>query len=228
MEIKPIKRIPKVQKLDLPDTRIDRNLPSIKNFFESARSRSKCAYNHGRLFFQGQEVGQLLQQTAGKPTAYWSELAAELEAFRKYYIRKKAKKKKKKVQGKIVVELEDPSGELGRLSALVDAYIGKIMRMIKRKYDETADGLSYCLDDDGQLTLNGMNVTAFIEMARRYPSDKARKFLKGLKNRLGVILTNKANNPNYEKIKEATERLFSEIDQEIERIVEKERLIENT
>lgn len=226
MEIKPIKRIPKVQKLDLPDTRIDRNLPRIRTLLKPAAG--KWVFKNGQILFKGQDVGKLLEQAGKKPTAFWSSLAAELEVFRNYYIRKKGKKRKRKVQGKVVVELVDPSGELGRLSALVDAYIGKIMRLIKRKYDETADGLSYCLDDDGQLTLNGMNVNAFIDMARRYPSDKARKFLKGLKNRLGIILSNKSHNPNYDKIKEATDSLFNEIDQEIEKIVEKERLIENT
>lgn len=225
MDIKPIKPIPKVRQAEIPETRVDKNLPRVPTLPKAPPG--KWVFNRGQIILNGQNVAALFEQSAGKSAAFWSKLAGELEAFRNYYIRRHAKRKKKKVKGQVVIEEIDPTGELGRLSALVDAYIAKIMRLLKRKYDETADGLSYCLDDNGQLTLNGMNINAFIEMARQYPSDKARTFLNGLKSRLTIILTNKSRNPNYDKIREATLNLFGDIDSELKRIVEKERLIEN-
>jgi len=226
MEIKPIKSIPKVQQAEIPDSRIDPNLPRAR--LAPKPPAGKWIFSKGHIVLNGQDVGTLIEQASKKPQGFLSQLAGELEVFRNYYIRKNIKRRKRKVKGNVVIEAFDPTGELGQLSALVDAYIAKIMRLLKRRYDETADGLSYRLDEDGQLTLNGMNVNAFIEMARQYPSDKARKFLKGLKTRLSHILTNKSRNPNYDKIREATYQLFEEIDLELKRIVEKERLIENT
>ncbi|MDO8520339.1 MAG: hypothetical protein Q7T11_09310 [Deltaproteobacteria bacterium] len=180
-------------------------------------------FTSGRIILNGKDVGLLIEQAKGEPAAFWSKLANDLDDYRKFYLRKYSRKRKKKG----VIILEDPTGELAHLSALVEAYIGKIMRVLKRKYDETADGLSFVLDDDGQLCLNGMNVTSFIEMAKNYPSKKAHIFLQGLKTRLSVILSNKTHSPNYEKIRETTQTLFLEIDRELKRIVEKDRLIEN-
>ncbi|MBI4411444.1 MAG: hypothetical protein HY541_03050 [Deltaproteobacteria bacterium] len=226
MEIKPVKLIQKVEPAEIPQARIDKNMP--RSAVLPKPPSGKWQFSGGHIVLNGQDVGRLIEQTTGQPPAALSKLAGELEAFRNYYIRKNSKKRKRKAGDKVIVEELDPTGELGHLSALVEAYIAKIMRLLKRRYDETADGLSYCLDDDGQLLLNGMNVTAFIQMAERYPSDKARLFLQGLKTRLSVILSNKTRNPNYEKIYESTRRLFEQIDVELERIVEKERLIENT
>ncbi|MBI2340712.1 MAG: hypothetical protein HYU99_10190 [Deltaproteobacteria bacterium] len=225
MDIKPIRLIQKVEPAEIPQTRIDRNLPRAPVLPKPPPG--KWDYSGGRIVLNGRDVAGLIEQTANQKPVALSKLAGELEAFRNYYIRKNSKKRKRKAGGEVIVEELDPTGELGHLSALVDAYIAKIMRLLKRKYDEKADGLSYSLDDDGQLVLNGMNVTAFIRMAEQYPGDKARLFLKGLKERLSVILSNKTRNPNYEKIYEATQRLFEQIDLELKRIVEKERLIEN-
>ncbi len=226
--IKPIKLIPKVFQTELPETKVDRNLPRITQLIKLPSG--KWQFNNNRITINGQDMGTLLEQTNLQPAAYWSQLAADLNEFLNQQLRRHSRKKKKKV-GKKEVEVDeldeelDPTNELGKLSALVEAYISKIMRLLKRKYDEKTDGLTYTLDTDGQLILNGMNVTSFVEMASRYPSDKARLFLQGLKTRLSVILSNKSHNPNYEKIYDATFKIFSAIDTEIKRIVEKDRLL---
>lgn len=225
MEIKPIKLIQRVRGGEIPQTRVDKNLQRAQVTIKPPSGNWK--FVKGQIILNGQNVARMIEQGAKQPTVFWSKLANDLEQFRKFYIRKKLKKRRRKVGGQIIEEEVDPTGELGHLSALVDAYIAKIMRILKKKYDEKEDGLSYMLDEDGQLTVNGMNVTSFIHMARNYPSQKARMFLKGLKNRLSVILSNKSSNPNYEKIRETTLALFEEIDEEINRITEKERLIEN-
>lgn len=225
MEIKPIKLVSNVQRSDLPQMKIDRNKP--RKTMPLKPPAGKWGFSKGQIILNGRNVAQILTQAGQQPAAFWSKLANDLDAFRHYYIRKHSKKRRKKVGDSDTEEELDPTSELGHLSALVEAYIAKIMRILKKKYDETSDGLSYSLDEEGQLTINGINVTSFIEMARRYPSDKARLFLRGLKSRLSHILSNKSRNPNYEKIREITEALFKEIDQEIKRITEKERLLEN-
>lgn len=230
MEIKPIKLVQRVKQAEVPDSRIHKELPSVKTPLTLPSGRFHFA--KGELILNGKNIGTIIEEAVEPSTAFWSQLANDLNIFLEQSLRKQALQKKRKKGDKGVfagqeIEDIDPTGELGHLAALVEAYIAKIMRILKRKYDETADGLSYTLDEDGQLILNGMNVNSFVIMAQQYPSDKAKLFLKGLKNRLSVILSNKGGNPNYEKIRDATLNLFKEIDCEIKRIVEKERLIEN-
>ncbi|MDO8520382.1 MAG: hypothetical protein Q7T11_09530 [Deltaproteobacteria bacterium] len=220
MNIKPIKPIERVQQSEIAGARTAPNAPKPLLLNPPPGNWN---FSSGRIILNGKDVGLIIEQSRGEPAAFWSKLANDLDDYRKFYLRKYSRKRKKKG----VIVLDDPTGELGHLSAMVEAYIGKIMRILKRKYDETADGLSYVLDEDGQLCVNGVNVTSFIEMARDYPSKKAQIFLKGLKTRLGIILSNKARSHNYEKIRETIQTLFLEIDLELKRIVEKDRLIEN-
>lgn len=226
MDIKPIRLIPKISQTELPDTRIDKNQPRVPPLLK--QPSGKWHFQKGQIILNGQNVNRLIEASLHQPAAFWSDLAHELNAFLNETIRRYSKKKKRKIGSKDDLEELDETGELGQIAALVEAYIAKIMRILKRKYDETTDGLSYTLDAHGQLILNGMNINSFIEMARNYPNKKALLFLKGLKNRISIILSNKTSNPNYDKIQEATLRLFIEIDQELKRIVEKDRLIENT
>lgn len=211
---------------ELPESKVDRNIPSIKT--PIVLPSGKWNFSTGHIFINGQNISELIEHSPEKPIEFWAQLSGDLNAFINQTLRRFGKKRKKKVGSSEVEEDIDPNGELGRLVALGEAYIAKIMRLMKRKYDEKTDGISYMLDEDGQLTLNGTNIHAFIHMAKQYPSQKARLFLQGLKNRLGIILSNKSGNSNYEKIREATLALFKDIDEEVNRITEKERLIEKT
>lgn len=224
--IKPIKPVAPIERGEIQQTRIGRNVPRSPAALKPPAGGWE--YSNGHLTINGQDVARLIENSLGQPAAFWSRLANDLDQYRKFYIRKNSKKRKRKIGGEIIIDDLDPTGELGHLSALVEAYIAKIMRILKRKYDETTDGLAYNLDDEGQLVINGMNVTSFIQMARNYPSKKAQLFLQGLKNRLSIILSNKTGSPNYEKVKETTYQLIREIDVEMKRIVEKDRLIDKS
>lgn len=224
--IKPIKIIPPVVPAEIPETRVDRNRITPSRPSPIPSPQGEWNFTNGKIYLNGQDVSQLIEQGLKNSGIILSKLANDLDAFRQYYFRRNSQRKKKKVGDEIIEEEMDPTGELGQLSALVDALIGKIMRTIKKKYDQTKDGLAFELDKDGQLNLNGMNVTSFIAMARQYPGKKAKIFLKGLKNRLAVILSNKSRNPNYERIRGVVMRIYREIDREIERILEKDHLLE--
>ncbi len=224
MEIKPIRPVDKVTPAEIPETRVDRNLPRDPSSIKLPSGIWKFA--KGQIIINGKNIGVLLEQAVEQPAAFWSQVANDLHAFLQHNLKRTGQRRKKKIGETDEDYVLD--GELAQLSALAEAYIAKIMRIIKRKYDEKADGFSYTLDEDGQLILNGINITSFIETASQHPSEKAILFLKGLKNRLGVILSNKTGNANYEKIRESTYKLYDEIDRELKRIVEKDRLIENT
>lgn len=208
MNIKPIKLIPTVQKGEIPETKIAKHAPKTQEGIPL--KTGSWEFTKGTLMLDGKNITALIENEGQYSAAFWSAVSHDLDEFRNKYIRQKIKQNVKKKGDEV-----DPDGDLGHLSALVDAYIGKIIRLLKRKYDETKDGMAFHLDEEGQLTINGMNITAFIEMARYYPTDKARVFLKGLKNRLGIILSNKAASPSYDKIYDVVMELFASIDRVI-------------
>jgi hypothetical protein len=206
VNIKPIKVVPTVARGDLPQTKVDKhNLPTHGGI---KLPSGTWQFNQGRLILNGLFITDLIESHTEYPPSFWSQVVLDLEAFRDQTIRKRLRKNiKKESQNDI-----DPTGELGQLAGLVDAYITKIMQILRKKYDETQDGLSFCLDEAGQLTLNGVNVTAFIETVQSYPTEKARLFLSGLKRRLGPILQNRSSSASYDKIYDITMKLFAQMD----------------
>lgn len=183
----------------------------------------KWAFDGRRILHNGADVAHIIAEPlTSKTTTEWSHLAQQIEAF-KFYFMAKRRKKKFSLLRKKNEEVDDP--EISVVVALAEAYVEKITRKIKRRFDETADGLSFILDADGQMVINGMNVTAFIDMAKSHPSDKAKTFLKGLKNRLAILLANKSGSASYEGIRDKTAELMRQIDEEINRIVAQERLL---
>lgn len=220
MQIKAPSLIQRIRSVQLPEVRVNRNIPRAP--LPLKPPAGQWSYARGKIVWNGQDVGKWIDKARDLPSAALSKMAQDLNLFRNYSIRRCSKKRKKRVGSEIVIEDYDPSGELGKLSALVDAYIAKIMRALKRKYDETTDGLSCTLDENGQLIINGMNVHSFIDMAGNYPSKKALLFLKGLKGRLAVILGNRSGNPSYDRLREVITNLSDTIDEELKRIVDKE------
>ncbi|MBX7148652.1 hypothetical protein K1X76_06160 [bacterium] len=227
MEIKPIRVIVPVNPADFPQTQVDTKKPrSLASSFKPPEG--KWTFENGDIILNGYHVATLIEDGKNKPQAYFTKLAADLAAYREYFIQQNAKRRKKKIDGREVIEEYDDTGQIDHVCALVEAYIGKIMRLLKRRYENTADGMAVNLDEDSQLVINGMNVTAFLVMARQYPTKKAKTFLKGLKNRLLLILSNKQRSPSYEKFRDVIESLINEIDGELFRITQTERLLESS
>lgn len=80
------------------------------------------------------------------------------------------------------------------------------------KYNDASTGLSLTLDEEGYLILNGMNVDNFIETAKMNPNEKSKLFLKGMKERLQQVLSQKAHSPNYHRLAGRVNELITDID----------------
>ncbi len=128
---------------------------------------------------------------------YWTALARRLSLYRDW----------------ATLNVEDPEA-LGQFLAIVHALLTKIYGRIKKKFDETLDGVSFHLEE-GQLLINGINVTACLKMFQRRPTPKGRIFLKGLRGRMAVLQSNRSGSANYEKIRESVNRLALAIDEEL-------------
>ncbi len=201
MDIKKIINPPVVPEIHVPDRQIEEQ-PEFQGW-KFQDGNASFDFKGGRILLNQQDLSKLISENlAHLGASYWSQTARKLENYRQWAMK----------------HVSDPE-QLAVFAALVHAFLGKIGGRLKRKFDETIDGLAFHYED-GQLLLNGINVNAFIEMARRNPTRKAKIFLKGLKNRMGLMLSNRLSNLNYEKIRGVIEELYSQIDEELSKGME--------
>lgn len=106
---------------------------------------------------------------------------------------------------------EKGNGHFKKFSLQAEALQGKILSNMKRIYDECTGGVKLSWGD-GVALLNKVNVRAVLAMYHIRPTQKARCFLKGLKEKLALILVNKNGNPQFERINGVVRELCKEVD----------------
>jgi hypothetical protein len=194
-EIRDIRVPPRIDSLTLPEREVRERAPQGWQFEIQGQ---KFDFKNGKILLNGQNLANLISENLTHLGAnYWTALSKRLAQYRDW----------------ATFSVEDPES-LGQFVALCHAFLTKIFGRIKKKFDETIDGVSFHLEE-GQLLLNGVNVNAFLEMTKRHRTEKGRIFLKGLRQRLLVLQSNRSGNPNYEKIRETVDRLAHAIDEEL-------------
>ena len=195
VDIKNIRLPPVIPDIGLPEHFVDEH-PA--QGWEFKQGNTTFNFQNGRILMNNQDLSKLVSENLTHFAAsYWTGVTRKLENYRQWALRRAG----------------EPDA-LAVFAAMVQALMMKIGGRLKKKFDEKIDGIAFQLED-GQLLLNGVNIHAFLEMAKRHPTQKSKIFLKGLKNRLGVMLTNRQGNPNYEKIRSIVEQLWDEIDAEL-------------
>lgn len=106
---------------------------------------------------------------------------------------------------------EKGNGSWAKFSARADGIQEKILCNMKRIYDERTGGIRLAWGD-GAYLLNNLNVRALLAMYHVRPTEKARKFLRGLKSKLALILINKNGSSHYERINSVIKALYDEVD----------------
>lgn len=194
-EIRDIRVPPRIDSLPLPEREIGRRPAQDWRFTIQGQ---KFDFQGGKILLNNQNLAQLIGENLTHLSAqYWTTLSRRLARYRDW----------------ATLHVDDPDA-LAKFSALMHAFLTKIFGRIKKKFDETMDGVSFHLED-GQLLLNGVNVNAFLEMAKKHRTEKGRIFLKGMRNRLAILQSNRGGNSNYEKIRETVERLSAAIEKEL-------------
>lgn len=92
-----------------------------------------------------------------------------------------------------------------------DSIQDKILFNMKRIYDEKTGGVRFGYGQGGFL-LNNINIRAIIALYQIRPTEKARRFLCGLKAKLNLILANKNGSPNFDRINNVIRSLCNEVD----------------
>jgi len=103
---------------------------------------------------------------------------------------------------------------IGKLLAVVDALIERILGRLKRIYDDKIFGVSWKLKGD-DFIVNGVNVHAFLAMYRVRKTDKSHRFLVGLHHKIERLIANPSGNWRNERARTALLRLRHEINQEL-------------
>ncbi len=155
-------------------------------------------FKNGKILLNQQNLAQHIKDNLSHLGAqYWTAVARRLGKYRDW----------------AAVNGTDPE-EISQLFGLISAFLTKIYGRVKKKFDETEEGIGFVLDEDGQFLLNGVNVGACLKMVKRFPKRReARIFLKGLRRRLAILQENRSGKASYEKVRETVTRLANEIDQ---------------
>lgn len=195
-EIRDIRIPPRIGQLPLPERETGE---APRRGWQLEIQGQNFDYRQGKILLNGQNLSQLISENLTHLGAnYWTALSKRLALYRDW-----------------ATIAADDAEALGKFLALMHAFLTKIYQRIKKKFDETLDGVSFHLED-GELLLNGVNVHSFLKLAKRHRNEKARIFLKGLRNRLAVLQSNRSGNSNYEKIRETVDGLALAIEAELQ------------
>lgn len=196
MDLKQVNNIP--SRVDQrPLTPEDRRQNFIPQSWRFNLEGQDFDFRQGRIFINGQELAKHIAENLSHLGAhYWTNLSRRLARYRDWAL----------------LNVEDAEA-LGKFFGLINAILAKVYGRIKKKYNETISGVNYHLED-GELVINGINVGACLNMARKKRTKKGRVFLKGLRGRLTVLLETRGNN-QIENIRETLENFAGKIDHEL-------------
>jgi len=150
----------------------------------------------GRVLVDGLDVDRLINDNP-ENVGFFMGIAESLNDYRK----------------KIVAARRNRE-EFARFEGAVEGLLSKLLGKLKKFYDQKISGMSWTLQN-GQLVLNGINIGSFLALYRLRKTDKAKKFLKGLKAKLAALLENRCESPDYERIREAIQQLYDEVSLEL-------------
>jgi hypothetical protein len=160
------------------------------------REGIRWTFSDGKIRLDGHDVNRLMNENP-QDVAYWMGVAEGLNEYRKR-----------------IAAAARSVDQFARFEAVIEALLGKILGRLKKIYDQKMSGLSWTLEN-GQLILNGINIRSFLALYRLRKTDKARKFLRGLRGKLSVLLENRRESPDYERIRDLVEELHREIEEEL-------------
>ncbi len=153
-------------------------------------------FKDGKILVNDLDVGKLISDSHEEVT-YWIGLSDGLNEYRK----KMTKWARRQEQW-------------GRFTNAVDALLNTLLRHLKKSYDRRMTGLSWTMEH-GQFVLNGINVRSFLDLYRLRRTEKARKFLKGLKAKLATLLQHREESPHYDQVRQVVAELYRELEQEL-------------
>ena len=160
------------------------------------RNGVRWSFEGGRVLIDGYDASLIVTHDPSDATS-WMGLAEGLTEYRKR-----------------VSCLDREKNQFLKFEAAIESLLAKILGRLKKVYDQKISGISWNLEN-GQLILNGINIRSFLALYRLRKTDKAVRFLRGLKQKLALILENRQESPDNERIHDVVEDLYREIEDEL-------------
>ena len=159
--------------------------------FTFDRDGHNWTFEEGHVLVEGQDVNEVINET--QDLSIWLGVIGGLTDYKKF-----------------VVSRSHSNSQITEFCTVLDALLEKLMGKTKKFYDDKLFGLSWKLDH-GELVINGININSFLALYEQRKTDKAKSFLLGIRDKLQMILSNKASNSDYERIRETVEKLSERI-----------------
>lgn len=150
----------------------------------------KWTFEGDHVFLNGFDVNELVNE-AGNDIGYLCGLSGGLDEYRKFVWDKGGRSE-------------------GKFNGTVNALLSKILGRLGSIYDGLFSGLRFEYNA-GDFWINDVNIASVIKLYRIRPTTKARCYLVGLRNKLGLIIGAQNGSARYDGIKPVAERLFAEI-----------------
>lgn len=174
--------------------------PILDKEFSHYRDGMRWSFTDGKILLDGEDVNKLLDSHKTDIRA-WLGIAGGIDEYRK-----------------VVNQQAREQNQFVKFEAIAEALLGKIMGHLKKVCDQKTSGLTYSIEN-GQLILNRINVHSFLALYRARRTEKARQFLKGIRDKLGYLL----GSPEHEKIRGMVQRLYDEISDDLGKTPEDSR-----
>jgi len=94
----------------------------------------------------------------------------------------------------------------GKVSSLQHSVLGRISNI----YDSITGGVHFDLEGD-DLWLNNVNVRSVLKLYALRPTEAARSYLEGLKQKVALILSRRRTSSRYDAVADEATRLYEEI-----------------
>ncbi len=166
------------------------DLPIDHRLTFNPSSDEKWTFEDDHIFYNGYDVNELIDEQAND-IGCLNGISYGLDEYRQY------------------VWQQFGQGN-GKYNATVDALLGKVLGRLGNIYDGLVGGVSFEFSN-GDFWLNNINVRKVLNLYRVRPTNKARCYLVGLRNKLGLILESQNGNHRYDGVHEIAKQLFHEI-----------------
>ena len=175
-----------------PDGLTDRSsdLPLDHRLTFSPSPDEKWSFEGDQILLNGEDVNQIINEL-GEDIHSLNCISSGLDEYRQYVWQNHGVGFSK-FNGRVNALLEKV---LGRLGGIYDGIVGGV----RFEYSE------------GDLWINNINLHKMLNLYRIRPTQKARCYLVGLRNKLALILSSQNGSAHYDGIMAEAERLFNEI-----------------
>lgn len=157
-------------------------------------------FQEGELKLKGHALAELMK-FENIEIGGWLGLASGLYEYRKQVTRILRLQHKE----------EQEVSVLSLFEKTVENFLHQILKQIKKAYDQKMLGMEWSLETGRQLILNGINVRSFLAMYRVRKTDRAKKYLRGLRVRLEALLSSRTDSSDSENMRELLEELHHEM-----------------